>query len=137
MSSPSKALTALALLAACLPALAVTAPAARADALVYDPWQPGYHRGDPTYYNRYRVLAPDWFERHDSVTLQAGDAVQSNKAIQMRDPWPPYVANRDIPFNGKVMEGAIDRYTEGGIQESPPGYGSEFGAWTLSPTQSQ
>jgi hypothetical protein len=69
------------------------------------------------------------------VTLQAGDAVQSNKAIQMRDPWPPYVANRDIPFNGKVMEGAIDRYTEGGIQESPPGYGSEFGAWTLSPTQ--
>ena len=111
MSSPSKALTALALLAACLPALAVTAPAAQADPLVYDPWQPGHHRGVPAYYNRYRVLAPDWFERRDSVTLQHGDAVAYNKVIQMADPWPPYVANRTIPFNVLKMDQAIDRYT--------------------------
>jgi hypothetical protein len=50
------------------------------------------------------VLAPDWFERRDTITLQAGDAVAANKAIQMRDPWPPYVANRNIPFNGVVMD---------------------------------
>jgi hypothetical protein len=115
MSSPSKALTALALLAVCLPVLAVTAltvtvPAARADALIYDPWQPGYHQGVPAYYNRYRVLAPDWFERRDTVTLQAGDAVKSNQAIQMVDPWPPYVANRHIPYSGIKMDQAIDRY---------------------------
>jgi hypothetical protein len=110
MSSPSRALIALALLAACLPGLAVTAPAAQADALVYDPWQPGYHRGEPAYYNRYRVLAPDWFEHRDSVTLQHGDAVASNKAIQMADPWPPYVANRNIPNSGIRMDQAIDRY---------------------------
>jgi hypothetical protein len=111
MSSPNRVLTALALLAASAAALAVTAPAARADALVYDPWQPGYHQGPPAYYNRYRGgLAPDWFERRDSITLQAGDAVASNKAIQMADPWPPYVANRDIPFSGIKMDQAIDRY---------------------------
>jgi hypothetical protein len=110
MSSPNRVLTALALLAASAAALAVTAPAARADALVYDPWQPGHHRGVPAYYNRYRVLAPDWFERRDSVTLQHGDAVRSNQAIQMVDPWPPYVANRNIPYSGIKMDQAIDRY---------------------------
>ena len=115
MSSPSKALTALAALAVCIPALAVTAltvtaPAAKADPLVYDPWQPGYHQGVPAYYNRYRVLAPDWFERRDTVTLQAGDTVAANKAIQMADPWPPYVGNRDIPNSGIKMDQAIDRY---------------------------
>lgn len=110
MSSPSNALTALALLAVSAAALAVTAPAARADALVYDPWQPGHHRGTPAYYNRYRVLAPDWFERRDSVTLQHGDAVHSNQAIQMVDPWPPYVANRHIPYSGIKMNQAVDRY---------------------------
>ena len=120
MSSPSKALTALALLAASAAALAVTAPAARADALVYDPWQPGYHRGEPAYYNRYRVLAPDWFERRDSVTLQAGDAVASNKSIQMRDPWPPYVANRNIQFNGVKMDSAVDRYKSDTVFQPVP-----------------
>ena len=109
MSSPNKVLVALALLAACIPALAVTAPAAQADALVYDPYQPGYHRGEPAYYNRY-VVAPNWFERRDSVTLQHGDAVASNKAIQMADPWPPYVANRNVPFSGIKANQAVDRY---------------------------
>jgi hypothetical protein len=28
----------------------------------------------------------------------------------MADPWPPYVANRDIPFSGIKMDQAIDRY---------------------------
>jgi hypothetical protein len=110
MSRPNRALTALALLAASAAALAVAAPAARADALVYDPWRPGYHQGPPAYYNRYRVLAPDWFERRDSVTLQHGDAIRSNQAIQMADPWPPYVANRNIPYSGIKMDQAVDRY---------------------------
>ena len=120
MSSPSKTLTVLALLAASAAALAVTAPAARADALVYNPWQPGYHPGPPAHYNLYRdELAPDWFERRDTVTLQAGDAVEANKAIQMADPWPPYVANRNIPNSGIKMDQAIDRY-HGDAGGAPP-----------------
>lgn len=108
MSSPNSILIAAALLAA-------SAAAALADPLVHDPYQPGYHPGEPAYYNRYRVLAPDWFEHRDTITLQAGDAVAGNKAIQMRDPWPPYVNNRHIQFDGVVMKGAIERYKAGGV----------------------
>lgn len=115
MSSRNSVLVGAVLLALAAPALPVSAPPAQAEPLVYDPLAPGHHRGSPEYYNRYRVLAPNWFERRDTITLQAGDAVQSNKAIQMRDPWPPYVANRDIPFNGVVMDSAIDRYKTGTV----------------------
>ena len=111
MSSRNRIVIAGTLLAASAAAtLAISAPAALADPLVYDPYQPGHHPGPPAYYNRYRVLAPDWFERRDSITLQAGDATAANRAIQMRDPWPPYVGNRNILFNGVKMDSAIDRY---------------------------
>ena len=120
MPSRNRLLVAAVLLAVAAPALAVSAPAAHADPLVYDPYQPGYHPGEPAYYNRYRVLAPDWFERRDSVTLQAGDANAANRAMQMRDPWPPYVADRNIPFNGVVMDGAIDRYKAGEVIQPVP-----------------
>lgn len=132
--SPSKLVIAAVLLAVSGPAGLAPAPV-HADPLVYNPYQPGYHPGPAPYYYRYRILAPDWFEHRDTITLQARDAVAHNKALQMRDPWPPYVANRNIPFNGKVMEGAIDRYTEGGIVESPPSYGDEYGDWTLNPRE--
>ena len=109
MSSPSKVLIAATVLAISAATVPVGPPVA-ADTLVYDPYQPGHHLGEPAYYNRYRVLAPDWFERRDTITLQAGDANAANAAIQMRDPWPPYVANRNIPFHGQKMDNAIDRY---------------------------
>lgn len=69
----------------------------------------GYHPGPLVYYEKYRDY-PDWFDRRDSVTLQFGDAVASNMAKQMVDPWPPYVYDRNIPFHGWVINNAIDRY---------------------------
>jgi hypothetical protein len=114
MSSPSRLLIAALLLAVSAPAGLVSAPA-QADPLAYNTQQPGHHPGPLPYYYRYRILSPDWFERRDSVTLQAGDAVAANKAMMMRDPWPPYVANRDIPVNGVVMDRAIDQYKEGTV----------------------
>jgi hypothetical protein len=110
MSSPSRLLIAALLLAVSAPAGLVSAPAAQADPLVFNPEQPGHHPGPLPYYYRYRILSPDWFEHRDTITLQAGDAVAANKAMMMRDPWPPYVANRNIPFNGVVMDRAIDQY---------------------------
>jgi hypothetical protein len=115
MSSPNKVVIAAALLAVSAAALPM-APAALADPLVFDPSRPGYHPGHPGWYVRYERI-PDWFERRDTVTLQAGDAVAANQAMQMRDPWPPYVANRNIQFNGVVMDRAIDRYKAGEILE--------------------
>ena len=109
MSSPNRLLIAAVL-------VAVSAPAAMADPLVYDPYRPGYHPGHPGWYMRYDRI-PDWFERRDTVTLQVGDAVAANQAMQMRDPWPPYVANRHIQFNGVVMDRAIDQYKAGTVPE--------------------
>jgi hypothetical protein len=114
MSSPSKLLIAAVLLAVSAPAGLAPAPA-QADPLAFNPEQPGHHPGPLPYYYRYRILSPDWFERRDTITLQAGDAVAANKAMMMRDPWPPYVANRDIPFNGVVMDRAIDQYKAGTV----------------------
>ena len=116
MPSPNRLLIAAALIAVTGAVLPGALPAARADALVYDPNRAGYHPGEPAYYYRYQKY-PDWFERRDTITLQTGDAVAANKAMQMRDPWPPYVNNRHIPFNGVVMDSAIDRYKAGGVIE--------------------
>lgn len=107
MSSPSKLLIAAALLALTAPAALADPPAAPP---AYNPAGPGYHPGSPAYYDRYLLFAPDWFERRDTVTLQAGDAVAANKIKQMRDPWPPYVNDQHILFHGEVMAGAIERY---------------------------
>lgn len=52
----------------------------------------------------------DHLVRSDKVTLQAGDAVAFNRAVQTRDPWPPYVWDRDILFNGTIIDNAINRY---------------------------
>ena len=109
MPSPSRLMIAAVLLAVSGPAGLVSAPA-QADPLVYNAEQPGHHPGPLPYYYRYRILSPDWFEHRDTITLQARDAVARNKALQMRDPWPPYVANRNIPFHGQKMGNAIDRY---------------------------
>jgi hypothetical protein len=51
-----------------------------------------------------------YWDRRESVALGGGDAVQTNKAIQMVDPWPPQVANKNIAFNGQRMQSAVDHY---------------------------
>lgn len=115
MSSPNRVPRTIAFLAAAAAALAVSAPVAQPEPLVYDPYQPGYHRGSQGHYVGRMQRVPDWFEHRDTITLQAGDATAANRIIQARDPWPPYVADRDIPFNGVVMDSAIDRYKAGAV----------------------
>jgi hypothetical protein len=117
MSTRNNLLIAAVLLAVASPALPVLAPTALAEPLVYNPYQPGYHPGTPAHYLRYRVLAPDWFERRDTITLQAGDALAANKAMQMHDPWPPYVHDRHILYHGEMIAGAIERYKADRIKE--------------------
>lgn len=119
MSSPNRLPRFSAFVAASAAVLAVSAPVAKAEPLVHNPYEPGYHRGSDGYYVGRMQLLPDWFERRDSITLQAGDAVAANKIIQARDPWPPYVARRNIPFNGVVMDSAVDRYKAGTVLVPP------------------
>jgi hypothetical protein len=52
----------------------------------------------------------EYFDRRDTISIHAGDAVASNKVTQMVDPWPPASAQKDIGFNGERMETAMQRY---------------------------
>lgn len=57
---------------------------------------------------------PDiYFDRRDSVSLHAGDAVASNIIVQTIDPWPRAAGNRNIVFNGDRMQAAGERYRTG------------------------
>jgi len=54
-----------------------------------------------------------YFDRREGIAPWSGNAVEQNKVVQMVDPWPPYANNRNIAFNGEVMQRAQERYREG------------------------
>jgi hypothetical protein len=57
----------------------------------------------------------EYLARRDSITLNAGDAVMTDRVTHMVDPWPRASANRDIAFNGDRMEAAFKRYRTGNV----------------------
>jgi len=56
-----------------------------------------------------------YFDRRETIVPYAGDAMASNRVTHMVDPWPPASANRNIAFNGEVMQHAVERYREGRV----------------------
>jgi hypothetical protein len=56
-----------------------------------------------------------YFDRRDSISLSAGDAVASNKVTQTIDPWPRNSSNNRIAANGQLMQAAQDRYNRGKV----------------------
>jgi hypothetical protein len=54
-----------------------------------------------------------YFDRRETIAPWSGNAVAQNKVVQMVDPWPPYANDRNIAFNGEVMQRAQERYREG------------------------
>jgi hypothetical protein len=56
-----------------------------------------------------------YFDRRETVSLGADDAVATNKVTHKVDPWPRYSANRDIAFNGERMQAAHERYRTGKV----------------------
>lgn len=62
------------------------------------------------------VLASEYLQRTDTITLGAGDAQDVNAAIQLIDPWPRRVGNVRIRADGDRMVGAVQRYKRGGAQ---------------------
>jgi len=61
----------------------------------------------------------EYMRRSDAISLDAGDAVMTNRVTQMVDPWPRESANRDIAFNGERMEAAVERYRTGRVIQRP------------------
>ncbi len=53
-----------------------------------------------------------YLQRSDTVTLDAGNAKETNAVTHVIDPWPRYVGNRRIPGNGQRLTGAVERYRD-------------------------
>ncbi len=51
-----------------------------------------------------------YFDRRETVALGADDHIASNMVAQMVDPWPRYVGNKNIAFDGERMQAAAERY---------------------------
>jgi hypothetical protein len=51
-----------------------------------------------------------YYDRRETVALGADDHIASNRVAQMVDPWPRYVGDKNIAFNGQRMQGAVERY---------------------------
>ena len=51
-----------------------------------------------------------YFDRRETIALGADDHIAANRVAQMVDPWPRYVGNKNIAFNGERMQGAAERY---------------------------
>jgi hypothetical protein len=56
-----------------------------------------------------------YFDRRETIVPTTGDAIAANRVTHMVDPWPPSSANRNIAFNGEVMQRAHERYREGRV----------------------
>jgi hypothetical protein len=52
----------------------------------------------------------EYLDRRDTISLQGGDAVATDKVTQMVDPWPRASADKNIGFEGARMETAVERY---------------------------
>ena len=50
-----------------------------------------------------------YYDRRETVALGANDFNASNIAVQSVDPWPRYVGNKNIAFNGERMQAAVER----------------------------
>lgn len=51
-----------------------------------------------------------YYDRRETIALGADDHIAANTAIQMVDPWPYYVGNKNLAFNGQRMQAAVERY---------------------------
>lgn len=84
-----------------------------------------------------------YYDRRDTVTAGAGDAVATNIVSQTVDIWPEAAGNRNIVFNGQKMQSAVERYRTNkvtppqGIGTSSVGYAPTPAAPTASTTVTQ
>jgi hypothetical protein len=59
-----------------------------------------------------------YYDRRETISLGAKDAVAANMAEQTIDPWPRQSGNTNLAFNGEKMQSAQERYRQN--QVYPP-----------------
>jgi hypothetical protein len=78
----------------------------------------------------------EYVARHDGISIYGGDAMAGNQVKQMVDPWPAVAADRNIRYDGMVMQRAVQRYHAGKvIQPSLGGTSSAYDAPTAAAPQ--
>lgn len=73
-----------------------------------------------------------YLARRDTITLGAGDAMYTNRAIHTIDPWPRYARDTKLEFDGQRMSLGITRYQENKSIE-PVGLTTQSVSETQSP----
>jgi hypothetical protein len=58
-----------------------------------------------------------YYDRRETVSLGAGDAIASNGVEQMVDPWPAHSNNRNLAFNGERMQRAVECYRKNRVTQ--------------------
>ena len=61
-----------------------------------------------------------YFDRRDTIALGADDHIASNSVEQMVDPWPRYVGNKNIAFNGDRVQAGVERYRRHEVVQPMP-----------------
>ena len=51
-----------------------------------------------------------YWDRRETISLGANDAVETNKVVHMVDPWPRTSVNRQLAFEGQRVQSAYERY---------------------------
>ena len=64
-----------------------------------------------------------YYDRRETISFGADEAVASAQATQIIDPWPAAASRRDHSTNGPRVAGAIERYRTGKIIQ-PVGTGT-------------
>jgi hypothetical protein len=75
----------------------------------------------------------EYVARRDAISPYGGNAAYSNEVVQMVDPWPAHAADRNIAYDGTVMQSAAERYRTGRVIP-PKGVGTSA---TYQPNTSQ
>jgi hypothetical protein len=76
-----------------------------------------------------------YYDRRDTVSFAANDAMATARAAQIIDPWPAASANRNIAANGVVVQSAVERYRT--CQVIQPKGASSSGAYGNAQTATQ
>jgi hypothetical protein len=57
-----------------------------------------------------------YYQRSNTITMSAGDAVKTNAVAQTIHPWPSYVGDRRLAYDARRVGSAVQRY---GTQTRP------------------
>ena len=77
-----------------------------------------------------------YYDRRETVSFAANDAVATALATQTIDPWPPASANKNFTTNGPRAAGAIERYRTGKIIQ-PEGASTSSANYSAAPATGQ